>query len=239
MTARPFFYVLSGGPCSGKSSLIAALSARGCPTVREASTDLIESPQRVSVPGSASGSVLYRDLRRLDPLSYQRAVFHLQLEREREMLEALGTSPAGPIFVDRGIGDHFGYLRLAGLAPFPELVAAWPEALARYGAILFCELSPNYSAAEHRDEDLETAQRIDELLHCEYRARHPRVISIPWLPVPQRTDLVLALVARCAAESETAVGEAAISIGESHRTGASEEASRARTLAPTHRHFEE
>ena len=174
MTAE--FIVITGGPCSGKTTIIQALAEAGHTTVPEAATELIEDPALENL--------------RADPLEFQLQVLRRQLENEKREDERAESQSI--IFLDRGIGDGFGYLSYHGLEPFEELLDAWPAARERSRCVLFFDSRPDYQAASHRSETPEEARRIHEILLADYRSRHDRVLLIPWLPVEKR----LALVAR-------------------------------------------
>ena len=103
MTAK--FIVITGGPCSGKTTIIDALAGRGHTTVPEAATELIEDPG-------------LEDLR-TNPREFQLQVLLRQLENEQRVLET--ASADSVVFLDRGVGDGFGYLRYHGIEPFEEL----------------------------------------------------------------------------------------------------------------------
>jgi len=173
--SSPAFFVLSGGPCSGKTTLLAELAARGHPVVTEAATELIADP-------------LTRDLR-ADPLDFQRRVLERQLENEARALDAHDGERL--VFLDRGVGDGFAYLAHHGLAPFPEILAAWERVVGRYRAILFFAQRPDYHAATHRAENAADARAVHVRLLTEYRTRHARVIEVPWIPVDERVDRVI------------------------------------------------
>jgi len=170
------FIVISGGPCSGKTTIIEALDAAGHRTIPEAATELIEDPAL--------------DDLRADPREFQLQVLRRQIENEERALETVGDSSV--VFLDRGVGDGFGYLRYHGIEPFGELVDAWPRARDRSSRVLFFESRPDYQAASHRSETPEEARRIREVLLEDYRSRHDRVLLIPWLPVEERLAMVLA-----------------------------------------------
>lgn len=173
MTAE--FIVITGGPCSGKTTIIQALAEDGHTTVPEAATELIEDPALENL--------------RADPLEFQLQVLRRQLENEKRAGER--AEPQSVIFLDRGIGDGFGYLSYHGLEPFEELLDAWPEARERSRCVLFFDSRPDYQAASHRSETPEEARRIHDILLADYRSRHDRVLLIPWLPVEERLALVL------------------------------------------------
>ncbi len=171
-------FVLTGGPCSGKSTAIAGLERRGHAVIHEAAREVI-------LEGKLHPA--------RDPLEFQREVLRRQIRSE---LSVRG----GPVFADRGIGDHFGYLeyyrKSRGIeiaADFlPELEAAWKDAAGRYAAVLLLGQNPVFSAEVYRRETAEEAKAIHDALAASYRSRHPRVIDIPWMPPGERADLILA-----------------------------------------------
>ena len=169
------FIVISGGPCSGKTTVIDALAERGHATIPEAATELIRDPTF--------------DQLRTEPREFQRQVLLRQLENEKRMLETLedGTT----VFLDRGIGDGFGYLQYHDMEPFKELIEAWAENRRHTRCVLFFESRPDYQAASHRSETPAEARRIREILLEDYRSRHDQVRVIEWLPVEKRIAAVL------------------------------------------------
>lgn len=99
MTTR--FHVVTGGPGSGKSSVIDALAAEGYLQMPEAGRAVIQDQVEVG------GNVL--------PWADRNAFANLMLAWElRSYREAVGFP--GPVFFDRGVPDVIGYLRICGSA---------------------------------------------------------------------------------------------------------------------------
>lgn len=169
------FIVISGGPCSGKTTVIDALAAIGHATIPEAATELIRDPAF--------------DHLHTDPREFQRQVLLRQLENEKRVLETVEGDAT--VFLDRGIGDGFGYLSYHGIEPFEELIEAWTENRERTRCILFFESRPDYQPASHRSETPAEARRIGEILLRDYRSRHDQVSLVAWLPVEERVAAVL------------------------------------------------
>jgi predicted ATPase len=170
-------YVLTGGPCSGKSTTLAEIGRRGHATIAEAAA-------RIILEGKLHPS--------RDPLAFQREVLRRQIAAE-------AAAPQEPVFVDRGVGDHYGYLayylarRGIDLRPQfgEELDRAWEEARARYHGIFLLAPNPTFTSEAYRREDAAEALLIHEALKAAYGARHPKVIDVPWSPVGDRVDFIL------------------------------------------------
>src|SRR5580692_8031044 len=93
-------FVITGGPGSGKSTLIQALAERGICTMPEAGRAIIQD--QLAIGGEAV------------PWSDRNAFAELMLSWElRSYRAALRVS--GPVVLDRGLPDVLGYLRLIEL----------------------------------------------------------------------------------------------------------------------------
>ena len=106
--ALPFF-VVTGGPGSGKTTLIEALARAGFTVAPEAGRGVIREQQ-------AHGG---RALPSVDPLAFAAAM----LARDLASYDA-HRDAAGPVFFDRGIPDIVGYLRLEGVAVPADMLRA-------------------------------------------------------------------------------------------------------------------
>src|SRR5580692_8143687 len=93
-------FVITGGPGSGKSTLINALEEHGIHTMPEAGRAIIQD--QVAIGGEAL------------PWSDRGAFTELMLSWEMRSYRA-ALSLSGPVFFDRGVPDVLGYLRLGGL----------------------------------------------------------------------------------------------------------------------------
>jgi predicted ATPase len=170
-------FVLTGGPCAGKSTLLREMEALGHPVLPEAASEVILEGRLH--PQTA-------------PLAFQAEVLRRQINRESAALSGL-------VFADRAVGDHFGYLefyRGRGLSFDPsaferDLLQAWEEALPRYRAVFILEQSPEYVRTAVRQESSAEGLAIHLAIDRAYRARHPRVIAVPWGPVEARLEQVL------------------------------------------------
>lgn len=136
-------FVVTGGPGSGKSSLIDALTRRGFRAMPEAGRAIIQDQVRIG------GSAL--------PWADRALFAELMLGWElRSWREALAMD--GPVLMDRGIPDVVGYLTLCGL-PVPAHVEAAAK-LHPYNKRVF--LAPYWDAIFAQDTERKQDRREAE-----------------------------------------------------------------------------
>ncbi len=168
-------FVITGGPGSGKSTLIAELAQRGIATMPEAGRSIIQD--QVAIGGSA--------LPWADRSAFAESMLSWELRSYRAATEMSGT-----VIFDRGIPDVAGYLRLCGLA-VPDHVRRAAE-LYRYHRCVF--VAPPW--AEIFTQDAERKQTFSEAqATCDavsevYRSVGYELISLPLAPVHERADFV-------------------------------------------------
>jgi predicted ATPase len=170
------FFVLTGGPGSGKSTLIAALAERGVRTMPESGRAIIQD--QVAIGGDAL------------PWGERGAFAELMLSWEmRSYREALVGD--GPVVFDRGVPDVLGYLRLCGLA-VPGHVARAAQVF-RYHPRVF--IAPPWAKIFGKDaerkQSFEEAERTYKALADTYTELGYELIALPFASVEERADYVL------------------------------------------------
>lgn len=164
--------VITGAPCSGKTSVVRELQNRGHRVVDEVARSFIDIEKERG-----------RSLREIktDVLSFERAILYRKLDIETSL-------PIDEtIFLDRAIPDSIAYFMVEDLDPAEPLMKS---RMYRYRRIfLFERLLLEYDRV--RTENDAIAARIDNLLESAYRRLGYDVLRIPVLPVKQRTDYIL------------------------------------------------
>ncbi len=170
------FFVLTGGPGAGKTTLIEALHAKGFATTEEAGRGVIR--EEMEKDGEA--------LPWADHQRFAERMFEWELSSYRQ-----AEREAGAVFFDRGLPDTLGYLSLEGL-PIPP----WMEEEAwrlRYHARVF--VAPPwqeiFGADEERRQSWQVAVRTYEVMVRTYQDFGYELVELPRAPVEQRLAFVL------------------------------------------------
>jgi predicted ATPase len=170
------FHIITGGPGSGKTSLIEALRGRGYACSTEAGRGIIQD--QVSVGGSA--------LPWHDPLLFA----ELMLSWEMRSYHIAGESD-GKVFFDRGVPDVIGYLRLMNL-PVPDHMQKAALAF-RYHPVVF--IAPPWQEIFRQDterkQDFNEAIRTYQALASTYDELNYHLVELPRSSIEDRLNVVL------------------------------------------------
>ena len=173
---RDRLFIITGGPGSGKSSLIEALSRRGIATMPEAGRAIIQD--QVSIGGEA--------LPWMNRVAFAELMLSWELRSHRAALEL-----HEPVAFDRGVPDVAGYLRLIGM-PVPLHVRRAIE-IYRYHSPVF--IAPPwreiYTGDEERKQSYEEAEATYEALRITYAESGYELVHLPLVPVEARVQFVM------------------------------------------------
>lgn len=172
MTGAPPWYVITGGPCAGKTTLIKELEKRGYRVAQEAARTYIELEQ-------ARGKTL-EEIRK-DEVGFQHALIPMKVVAQ----EALPTNEV--VFLDRGMHDSIAYLALAGVHNDPKLTDALKHS--RYRKVFLLDLLP-YVKDAARTEDARGARNVHDLLEKAYRDAGFTLVRVPVMSVKKRADFI-------------------------------------------------
>ncbi len=171
------FVVLTGGPGSGKTTLVERLAALGHAVMPEAGRAIIRDQ-------AAIGGPLHPDR---DPVAFLEAILQWEL---RSYAEA-----AGLVFFDRGVPDVAGAYAQLG-RPVPAHVT---RAVARYRYASPVFVAPPWPEVYVHDEERKhpwaSAVRTYEVMVEAYTAAGYDLVELPRVPVEERVAFVLERVA--------------------------------------------
>jgi predicted ATPase len=173
-------FIVTGGPGSGKSTLIQALAALGgISHMPEAGRAIIQD--QIAIGGTAL------------PWSDRLAFAELMLSWELRSYRA-AQQLAGPVLFDRGVPDVIGYLRLIGVA-VPSHVERAAHTF-RYHRRVF--VAPHWPAIF--TQDTERKQSIDEAeATCQtmidvYSGLGYELVTLPLASVAERVEFVSKMI---------------------------------------------
>jgi predicted ATPase len=175
------FFVITGGPGSGKSLLIEELHRRGYARSVEAGRGVIQDQMMIggrAVPWS-------------DPLLFAELMLCWEMRSYH-----IAESVDGPVFFDRGVPDVLGYLRLVGL-PAPEHMKR-AAMVFRYNHVVFIA-SPwreIFRQDRERKQDFEEAVRTYDSMVATYNELGYDLVELPRASVEERARFALDRIER-------------------------------------------
>ena len=167
------WYVITGGPGSGKTTSINLLKARGYKTTIEHARHYLDA-QRIM--GKTVEEV------RKHQAEFQSGILEMQIEQEQQL------SPDDEVFLDRAIPDSLAYCRFLNLSENIKLSDALRTA--SYKKVFILECLP-FVQDYARREDKASQEKIHSLLIEVYESLHFPIIRIPVLPSEERVDSIL------------------------------------------------
>ncbi|OWU86096.1 ATPase [Oceanicola sp. 22II-s10i] len=171
------FFVVTGGPGAGKTSLIRELARRGVQTAPESGRAVIREEQ------ARGGTAL--------PWGDRLAYAMRMLERDLTGHASAGAG-TGPVVFDPGVPDVLGYLALCGL-DVPEKVARVARET-RYNPTVF--FAPYwgeiFTQDAERRQDRAEAMATAEIMAETYARLGYQIVELPRADIAARAEFVLA-----------------------------------------------
>ena len=173
------YFVITGGPGSGKTALIEALRSRGYACSNEAGRVIIQD--QVAIDGRA--------LPWRDPLLFAELMLSMDMRSYR-----LVPQSVGPAFFDRGIPDVLAYLRLMNV-PAPEHMHNAARTLTyNHSVFIAPPWREIFRQDQERKQDFDEAIRTYQALVATYAALGHELVEIPRLPLDDRVSFILTRV---------------------------------------------
>ena len=166
------WYVITGGPSSGKTKTIEYLAFWGYPVIPEAARILIDNERS---KGRTTEQI------RANEAEFQRIVLQMKIDVENRI-------PVDRItFFERGIPDSIAYYRVCGEDTKPAIRASQKR---KYKGIFLLEQLP-FEKDYARVEDERLANELSRLIHNSYSTLGYNVISVPPKSIDKRTKYIL------------------------------------------------
>ena len=170
-TARSRWQVITGGPCSGKSTLLTELQKNGYRIVPESARAVVDQE-------TARGKTVNEI--RSDEAAFQHKVAARQIKTESNLpLDEM-------LFLDRALPDSIAYYSFFGLGP-EKISKLCMRGL--YQKVFLLELLP-FQKEDARTEDSLDAARLHELIRQAYTDLGYHVISVPVMSAKNRLRFV-------------------------------------------------
>lgn len=166
------WYVITGAPSSGKTTVLNALSELGYRTIPEAARVLIDEEM-------ARGKTL-EEIRK-DEAEFQRKTLEIKVDIEKN------TPTDEIVFFDRAIPDSTAYYQTIG-QDHEEVYEVCNEH--KYKKVFFFERVP-FEKDYARTENEETTERLNNLLHKAYSDLGYEVVTIPTVKTEDRIKIIL------------------------------------------------
>ncbi|MGO8786830.1 MAG: AAA family ATPase [Terriglobia bacterium] len=176
MFNNPNLFVVSGGPGSGKTTVLQELTKLGFPHAPEVARQIIR--EQIAIGGAA---LPWQDRQRYTSLMLERSI--------ESYLQHFPLST--PTFSDRGIPDTLCYACLIGLRETSPIERACREY--RYAPVVF--LAPPwreiYETDSERKQDFAEAERTYDLMAKVYAECGYELAILPKVPPAARAEFIL------------------------------------------------
>lgn len=167
-------HVIAGGPCSGKTTLLDALSAAGYQAERETAEELLKA-------GVAAGQT--PEQLRADLVAWQGHLFRADFALFNQL------SRGGLVFTDTSFVETLVFTQRAGITVGPN-IERWMERL-RYAAVFFLDPLDDYERTAVRREDAATAVAISEQVRACYQRFDYAPVTVPAGRVEDRVAFIV------------------------------------------------
>jgi len=167
-------HVIAGGPCSGKTSLLASLANKGYKTVPETAEILINE-------GIKAGITV--EEQRKDPVAWQMNL----LKKDFLLFDKLAKSDE-IVFTDTSFIETVVFGARAGIELSPG-VEEWVNNV-RYKVVFFLKQIEDYKTSEVRMESQNTAAQICQQVKDAYEKYGYTLVEVPSLPVEERVRFI-------------------------------------------------
>ncbi len=169
----PEWYVITGGPCAGKTTTCNELMRLGHPVLAE--------PARLEIETKLARGMTIEQI--VTDADWLPSVVRRSTAQEREL-------PTDTVwFLDRATPDSVAYYRLSGRELDEQILNAMKEI--RYRKVFLLDLV-DYVTDYARTETPEQARALHKAIHSAYQEQGYEIVPVPVLPVAERVQYILA-----------------------------------------------
>ncbi len=165
--------VITGGPCTGKTTVVEVLSAMGYATTIEHARHYID-------PHKETGMTVEEI--RANKRKFQHGILEMQIEEETKL------DPNEMVFLDRALPDALAYYQFLGL-DYDDDVLEMSERFCYMTVFILARLPLINDCA--RLEDVESQIRIHNLIMEVDGSFHCPIVHVPVLPPQERVGFIL------------------------------------------------
>lgn len=180
MAIETNWFVVTGAPCSGKTTVLKLLTQNGYKFTPDAA--------RIFIEGLAEMGVKLEEMRK-DPAEFQRLVAGIRRRTEDELTQD------SIVFLDRAVPDSLTYYRSYNLDPHPEVVEASTKY--RYKAVFVFDRLSHIEYDGVRVEEIERQKYLDRELELEYQKLGYDTIRVPVCDPAERCEILLSHLKKC------------------------------------------
>lgn len=168
------WHVITGGPSTGKTTLLAELEKLGHHTLPEAA--------RIVIDNAIAKGLTVEELRK-DEKNFQHIILDHKVQTEKQY-------PADRLtFFDRGMHDTLAYLQLKAFEIEDHVLKAMERA--RYKKVFLLDPLESYEKDYARTESAEESLKLNQLLRDAFAHYGMKPIAVPVLPPAERAQFVL------------------------------------------------
>ncbi len=166
------WYVITGAPSSGKTSVICKLERLGYRVVHETARAFIDQELK-------KGKTIEQI--KVDELAFERHILYKKIKIEESLLKK------EIIFLDRAVPDSIAYFKSAELNPDEPVKKS---KLVRYKKIFLFERLEFEKDRVRSEDEVKTAE-LELLLEKAYQMLGYNIVYVPVLSIQKRTDFIL------------------------------------------------